>query len=420
MAVKVIVGTQWGDEGKGKVTDILAQDVDIVTRYQGGNNAGHTVVVGKETFKLHLIPSGILYKDVVCLIGNGVVIDLQVLLGEIDKLRGRGVKVGPENLKISSLAHVILPYHRLLDTHQEKKRKNKIGTTGRGIGPAYADKISRLGVRVLDLYNPKVFKEKMKNRNWQKILGKNTPGVNTVFKEYQSYARKISKYIVDSSHFLDLAIRKGKDILLEGAQGTLLDIDHGTYPYVTSSNPVAGGACVGAGIGPGKIKKVIGVAKAYVTRVGGGPFPTEQKGKIGESLREQGAEYGTTTGRARRCGWFDAVILKYAVRVNGLTELVITKLDVLDTFEKIKICNGYRYKGKIIRELPQDIDILRKCKPIYEEMDGWMKPTFNLKKFRDLPKNARRYIQRISKLGEVKISMISVGSKRGQTIRLIK
>jgi adenylosuccinate synthase len=420
MSVKVIVGTQWGDEGKGKVTDILAKDVDIVVRYQGGNNAGHTVVVGSETFKLHLIPSGILYKNVVCVIGNGVVVDPEVFIDEMEKLRKRGIKVTPDNLKISSLAHVILPYHRLLDSFQEKKRKNKIGTTGRGIGPAYADKISRLGVRVLDLYNPKVFKEKMRSKEWARILGKSAPSVDKVYKEYQNYAKKLSKYVIDSSYFIDEAIRKGKDILLEGAQGTLLDIDHGTYPYVTSSNPIAGGACAGAGIGPGKINRVIGVVKAYSTRVGEGPFPTELKEKTGALLREQGAEFGTTTGRARRCGWFDAVVLRYAARVNGLTELVVTKLDVLDSFKKIKICNAYKYKGKIIKELPLDINVFQNAKPIYEEIDGWMEPTFAVKRFRGLPKNARRYIQKISELCGVKISMISVGSKRGQTIRLIK
>jgi adenylosuccinate synthase len=425
MPVTIIVGTQWGDEGKGKITDLLARDVDMVVRYQGGNNAGHTVVIKDETFKLHLIPSGIFYSNVLCVIGNGVVVDPAVLLQEIETLKSKGYPV--ENLRVSSQAHVIFPYHRYLDQAQEKKREaGRIGTTCRGIGPCYVDKFNRRGIRVSDLYNDKAFRAKLDWNIIEKsfLLNKFYDmkieiKADEIINEYLGYAHAIKKYVVvESTTLLSEAISKKKNVLLEGAQGTMLDVDHGTYPYVTCSNPVAGGACVGAGFGPEMVDQVIGVVKAYVTRVGSGPFPTEIPGELGDKLRERGGEYGATTGRPRRCGWFDGVVMRHAAKINGLTHLAITKLDVLDELDKISICVAYEFKGRKISDFPTDIYKLEDCKPVYEEMPGWKQDTSNIKEYRDLPQNAKKYLERLAELANAKISLVSVGAERGQIIRI--
>ncbi|MBN2058555.1 MAG: adenylosuccinate synthase [Candidatus Saganbacteria bacterium] len=425
MTVSIIVGTQWGDEGKGKITDLLARDMDMVVRYQGGNNAGHTVVIGNETFKLHLIPSGIFFANVLCVIGNGVVIDPAVLLQEIETLRSKGHPVN--NLRISSQAHVILPYHKDLDKAQEKKKEaGRIGTTCRGIGPCYVDKYNRRGIRIADLMDPDALKSKLewnleeKGFLLDKYYGmKVSYNVDSIFNEYLGYAHAIKKYVVDeSSSLVRDAIKKNKKLLLEGAQGTMLDVDHGTYPYVTSSNPVSSGACVGAGFPPNVVNEIIGVVKAYVTRVGGGPFPTEIEGGIGDKLREWGGEYGATTGRPRRCGWFDGVVMKHAAKVNGLTQLAITKLDVLDNLDKIEICTAYEYEGKQITDFPTDIRRLAKCKPVYEEMPGWKEDTTKVKDYQHLPEKAKKYLDKLAELAEARISLISVGAERGQIIRV--
>jgi len=425
MTVSIIVGTQWGDEGKGKITDYLTQDMDMVVRYQGGNNAGHTVVIKDKTFKLHLIPSGVFYANVMCVIGNGVVVDPAVLIQEIETLKAQGFSVA--NLKISSQAHVIFPYHRYLDQAQEKKREaGRIGTTSRGIGPCYVDKYNRRGIRVGDLYNEKTFKEKLAWNVEEKgfLLDQfysfdKKIEADKIFNDYIGYAHAIKQYVVlESTALINEAIEKKKNILLEGAQGMMLDVDHGTYPFVTSSNPTSGGACVGAGVGPKEINEVIGVVKAYVTRVGSGPFPTEIEGKLGEELREKGGEYGATTGRPRRCGWFDAVVMKHARRINGLTQLAITKLDVLDGLGNIQVCVAYEYKGKQITDFPTDIDRLAECRPVYEEHAGWSEDTTKIKDYNDLPQNAKKYLTRLAELAGVRISLISVGAERGQIIRV--
>lgn len=422
MSVKIIVGTQWGDEGKGKITDMLAEKVDLVVRYQGGNNAGHTVVVGDETFKLHLIPSGILYPNVACVIGNGVVIDPSILLGEIERLAQQGVHVTPERLKISSIAHVILPFHKLLDGKQEDERSDgsKIGTTGRGIGPAYTDKVSRAGVRMIDLLDPAVLEKKLRARNWDEILPNHNLDINDVVKELSGYGEQLRPHIEDTSLFVNRAIQAGNRIIMEGAQGTMLDVDHGTYPFVTSSNPIAGAACIGAGIGPHKIDQVIGVTKAYATRVGEGPFTTEETGEMGEYLRDKGCEYGTTTSRPRRCGWLDLVVLRYAIRVNGLTEICLTKLDVLDGLKTIKVCTAYETSEGRLEEFPLDSSVYATATPIYDEVPGWDDDISQITDFSQLPQNAKNYVKYISNLTGVPISMISVGSKRSQTIHLLE
>lgn len=425
MPVTVIVGSQWGDEGKGKITDLLSKDMDMVVRYQGGNNAGHTVVIEDKTFKLHLIPSGIFYPNVTCVIGNGVVIDPAVLLSEMETLRAKGIE--PNNLKISAKAHVIFPYHRYIDQAQEKKREaGRIGTTSRGIGPCYVDKFNRRGIRIGDLYNIDAFKEKLKwNIDEKSFLLKNFYKMDfeldfdNILDDYLGYARMMKKYVTeDISVLVEDAAKKGRRVLLEGAQGTMLDVDHGTYPFVTSSNPVSGGACTGAGVGPKLIDNVIGVVKAYVTRVGSGPFVTEIVSGVGDFLREKGGEYGATTGRPRRCGWFDAVVLRYACRVNSLTHLAVTKLDVMDELPSIKICTAYKYNQKEITEFPSDLGILEKCEPVYEELPGWTEDTTKAKSFSDLPLNARAYLERLSSLAGVPISLISIGAERGKIIRL--
>ena len=419
----VLVGAQWGDEGKGKIIDVLSRKADIIVRFQGGNNAGHTIVVNDQQFILHLIPSGILRKNKVCIIGNGVVVDPQVLLEEIESLKKRGINID-SNLKISDQAHLIFPYHRITDRLREtKKGRHKIGTTGRGIGPCYADKVNRSGIRLVDLLDRDVFREKLnsalseKNEIFRKIYGHRGFSFNQIYQEYLGYGVKIRKHVIDCAQFLNIAIKKGKSILFEGAQGTCLDVDFGTYPYVTSSNATAGGACIGTGVSPVDIDRIIGVAKAYTTRVGRGPFPTQFPPSLAQRIRRKGKEFGATTGRPRRCGWFDAVIARRAITINRPQELAVTKLDVLDGLKNIKICTAYKYKGKIYRDFPASIKVLQNCQPVYEEHPGWTRASSGVTNFQDLPLNARRYIKRLEKLLKVKVGMISVGSKREQIIR---
>ncbi|MCK5306582.1 MAG: adenylosuccinate synthase [Candidatus Omnitrophica bacterium] len=420
----VVIGAQWGDEGKGKVIDILAEKSDYIVRFQGGNNAGHTVVVKNRKFILHLIPSGILHKNKKCVIGNGVVVDPEALISEIKKLRSEGIEVNSGNFFIDERAHVILPYHKILDSLKEKKKgKAKIGTTRRGIGPCYTDKAARCGIRMIDLIDKELFKSKLeanlkeKNRVFRKTYNAKGFKFSEVYSQYLKYAKTIKPYVKNCAVILNEAINKGKSVLLEGAQGTLLDVDFGTYPYVTSSNASVGGAFTGSGIGPTKIDKVIGVVKAYTTRVGEGPLPTEFPPDILEKIRNKGEEFGATTGRPRRCGWFDAVVARQAALVNGLNNIVVTKLDVLDELKNIKICTGYRYKGKVYRILPADTGILDSCSPIYENHKGWLKETGSATKFSDLPKEAKNYLDRISELLGVSIYMVSVGSKRSQILK---
>lgn len=417
----VIVGMQWGDEGKGKIIDILSKSADYIVRYQGGSNAGHTVVLGEEEYVFHLIPSGILHKDKICCIGNGVVVDPGVLMKEIEGLSRAGISMNGR-LKISSLAHVILPYHKILDRLREAKRRNKIGTTGRGIGPCYADKINRCGIRMLDLLNRGVFKDKLKdnlkekNEIFRKVY--NHPGFNfaKTYKEYLEYGRRLSKHICNTGLLLNQAIEDKKDVLFEGAQGTYLDIDFGTYPFVTSSSAVSGGACIGTGVSPLKIDKVIGIAKAYATRVGEGPFKTEFRGTFQEFIRNKGNEFGATTGRPRRCGWFDALMVKEAVLLNGVSELAIMKLDVLDGLKTIKLCTGYKYKGALLKEFPYDSNLLKKASIVYKEMPGWPGCVSSVKKYKDLPLNARNYLSLIQDSVNAPITVVSVGSSREETI----
>jgi adenylosuccinate synthase len=418
----VIVGTQWGDEGKGKIVDLLTQYADVVVRFQGGNNAGHTIVLKGEKFIFHLIPSGILYGDKKCIIGNGVVIDPAVLIEEITRIKKRGYLKDDSQLMVSEEAHLILPYHRKIDIAREQIFK--IGTTGRGIGPAYEDKVARCGIRMVDLLDEKVFRNKLEKNLTQKniylvqILHEKSFEVSEIFNQYIQFKKELEKYVKETSAILYEEIQKGKRVLFEGAQGTLLDMDHGTYPYVTASNTVAGNACAGSGIGPTMIDSVIGVAKAYTTRVGEGPFPTELIDQCGERIRERGGEYGSTTGRPRRCGWFDAVIVNHSIRINGIRGVAITKLDVLNDFDKIKICVGYRINGKAIHHVPSRLEMLECCEPIYEELDGWKKEINGAKRFSDLPLNAKQYLQRIEELIHTKVMMISLGSERKETIEI--
>lgn len=421
MANVVVIGAQWGDEGKGKITDLLSKSADVVVRYQGGVNAGHTVVVQGQTFKLHLIPSGILYPTTECIIGSGTVIDPKVLIQELDQLAA--LNVSADNLLISETAHVTMPYHRLIDQASEERRGNhKIGTTGRGIGPTYADKSERTGIRVIDLMDPAGLRSQLtwtinyKNVILEKLYDLPPLDADAVVEEYLGYAERLRPHVVDSSLRIYEAVKQRRNILFEGAQGTLLDLDHGTYPYVTSSNPVAGGACVGAGVGPTIIDRVIGVAKAYTTRVGEGPFPTELKGDIGELLCDRGAEFGTTTGRQRRCGWFDAVIGRYAVRINGLDCLAITKLDVLDELDEINVCVAYEIDGQPCQELPRNARVFAKCKPVYKTLPGWKQSTEHCRSLDDLPKQALDYLKFLAELMEVPIAIVSLGASRDQTI----
>jgi adenylosuccinate synthase len=424
MPVLVVVGAQWGDEGKGKIIDLLTERADIVARYQGGHNAGHTVVVGMEEFILHLIPSGILHRGKLCVIGNGVVVDPAALLQEMDDLKKRGIKID-HSLLISKNAHLIMPYHKALDIASENLKGNKkIGTTGRGIGPAYADKINRKGIRMADLLDPALFREKLAANTGEAnfLLERfyNAPLVrqDEVYEEFMGFARRLKKYIADTTLVLNDAIAKNKKVLAEGAQGTHLDVDHGTYPFVTSSSPTAGGACTGLGIGPSTIAEVMGIVKAYTTRVGSGPFPTELENKTGELLRARGREYGATTGRARRCGWADTLIIRHAVRVNGMRSVAITKLDVLDTLDELKICVGYKYKGKLYEEMPSELAVLEKGVPQYITMPGWKQTTIGITKYGDLPKKARAYVEKLCKLCGVKPAIISTGARRDETILL--
>jgi len=419
---RVIVGAQWGDEGKGKLIDILSEESDFIVRYQGGNNAGHTVIVDGREFIFHLIPSAILRPEKICVIGNGVVIDPKALLEEIDNLRKRSIKINKENLKISLNAHLILPYHKILDKLRESKRTFRIGTTGRGIGPCYADKVARCGIRVVDLINPKVFRQRLKdnlrekNEIFEKVYRQAGFPFDATYAEYARYAKKLEKFAANTSLLLNKAYLDGKSILFEGAQGTFLDIDFGTYPFVTSSNATVGGACYGTGFSPNKIGKVIGVLKAYTTRVGEGPFPTEFSQKLMQLIRKKGKEFGATTGRPRRCGWLDAVMGRYAVMINGISELAIMKLDVLDNLKTIKICTAYKYKGRLYKDFPSDLGILQRCQPVYEEHKGWQESTQKVRDYEKLPKAARRYIERLEVLLDTKVKYISVGSRRTQTI----
>lgn len=422
MACVVIIGTQWGDEGKGKIVDLLTRHADFVVRFQGGNNAGHTIVLKGEKFIFHLIPSGILYRGKKCIIGNGVVLDPEVLLEEIKELKERGYFKDDHQLMISEEAHLIFPYHRKIDVAREKIFK--IGTTGRGIGPAYEDKVARCGIRVIDLMDEEVFREKLeanllqKNTYLVEVLKEEPFRFSEIFDSYLCFRDRLKKYIKDTTLILHEALDRGKHILFEGAQGTLLDLDHGTYPFVTASNTVAGNVCAGAGIPPTKIDTILGVAKAYTTRVGEGPFPTELKDEVGERIRQRGGEYGATTGRPRRCGWFDAVIVHHSIRINGIREIALTKMDVLNDFEKIKICVGYQIDGKVFYHVPSNLRIWQSAKPIYEEMEGWKGEIRGAKQYKDLPLNARRYIKRIEELVQAKVTMISVGSEREETIIL--
>lgn len=421
MASVIIVGTQWGDEGKGKIVDYLANKAQYVVRSQGGSNAGHTVVVDNIKYKLRLLPSGILHKDKVCIIGNGVVIEPKVFLSEIDGLIEK--KVNMSNLKISNRAHVLMPYHKILDELQEEDLgENKLGTTKNGIGPCYMDKASRLGIRIVDLMNKETFAKKLKfnveikNKLLKKLY--NHEGINyeELLKEYLEYADRLRPYVADTTTILNKAIKEKKNILFEGAQATMLDLDHGTYPFVTSSYPAAGGACTGSGIGPRKIDNVIGVVKAYSTRVGEGPFPSELFDDIGQFIRDKGGEYGTVTGRARRCGWIDACVIKYASYINGLDSVAITRLDILDELDKLKICVAYKYNGEILEDYPADLDILSKAEPVYEEFDGWKTSTANIREYDKLPENAKKYLKRLSEVIDTEISIVSVGAGRDETI----
>jgi adenylosuccinate synthase len=421
MPATVILGAQWGDEGKGKITDRYSQDADVVVRYQGGNNAGHTIVVDGERFALSLIPSGVLYPQVTPVIGNGTVVDPAVMIREMDELAERGID--PSRVRVSGNAHVIMPYHRKLDAVLERfLGKQQIGTTKRGIGPAYMDKYSRFGIRVQDLFDAKIFREKLevalkdKNRQLQKVYNQLPLDLEEIYAEYLGYADRLQSHVTDTSLLVWQAIRDGKSVLYEGAQGTLLDIDHGTYPFVTSSNPTAGGAVTGSGVGPRDIDRVIGVAKAYITRVGTGPFPTELSDEIGDRLIEIGGEYGVVTGRRRRTGWLDAVALRYAARVNGLTEIALTKLDVLSHFDTIRIAVAYDHLGDRYAEFPRQQRVLYDCHPVYEEHPGWSVDITGVKTYDQLPDAAKRYVERIEELTGVPISSVGVGPGREATL----
>jgi len=417
----VVIGTQWGDEGKGKIIDYLSKDAEVVVRFQGGNNAGHTVVTKEYKFQFHLIPSGILNPDILNIIGNGVVVDLEALIYEIDELHSK--KIATSNLKISSNSHLVMPYHRILDKAKENLLGDmKIGTTKKGIGPSYSDKASRSGIRMQDLLNIKIFKKKLeivlkeKNAVLAKIYNLPPLDFNVILNKYRYLSQRIGDYILDTSKLINDALDEGKRVIFEGAQGTFLDIDHGTYPFVTSSSTVAASACIGSGIGPKRIDNIIGVAKAYTTRVGQGPFPTEIKGKIGNMLREKGSEYGTTTGRPRRCGWLDTILLKYASRINSISFLALTKLDVLSFLNNIKICNSYSHNDKYYEEFPCNQSIFNEVNPLYEDFSGWKEDISKIRNFNDLPEKTKKYIRKIENEIKVPIKFISVGPERDQMI----
>jgi adenylosuccinate synthase len=425
MANVAIIGAQWGDEGKGKIVDLFTDDADIVVRFQGGNNAGHTLVVDGKKTVLHLIPSGALHPNKLCIIGNGVVVDPEVLLEEIAALKRQGHFIDDAQLRISEEAHLIMPYHKAIDQARERLRgEGMIGTTGRGIGPAYEDKVARVGIRFIDLLEEETFQEKLqrnieeKNIYLKAILKEKTLDFNKLHDSYSVFREKLRSYVTNTGLLLDREMRAGKQVLFEGAQGTLLDVDHGTYPFVTSSNTVAGGVCSGTGVGPRHIHQVIGISKAYTTRVGSGPFPTEIHGAEGEILKREGFEFGATTGRPRRCGWFDAVGVRYAVRMNGITGIALTKLDVLTGFEKIPICTAYRYEGKVLHDFPASSKVMQNVQPVYEEMEGWAKPLDDVREFSDLPAPAQQYVRRLEELVETEIILVSVGPGREQTILL--
>ncbi len=425
MANVVIVGSQWGDEGKGKLVDILTEFAHVIVRFQGGSNAGHTVVVGDKKFIFHQLPSGILHEHKRCIIGSGVVVDPQTLIEEIEEIKGKGFFKSDNALLISEEAQIIMPYHKRIDIAREnKKGANKIGTTGRGIGPAYENKMSRMGIRLIDLVEEEIFREKLERNleeqnfyltNWLQDEGFS---FQEIYDQYRALGEKIGRYMANTSLIINREIEEGKDVLFEGAQGALLDVDHGTYPYVTSSNTVAGSACVGSGVGPVKIDRVVGITKAYTTRVGSGPFPAELKDEVGNHLREKGAEYGATTGRPRRCGWFDAVVVRHSSRVNGLTDLAVTKLDVLGGLKKIKICTAYKYKGKKIHEFPASLKMQEECDLVYEEVNGWEEDISMVKDLNDLPSNAQKYLKIIEQLVGVETCMVSLGDERSQTMML--
>ncbi len=425
MANVAIIGAQWGDEGKGKIVDLFTHDADIIVRFQGGNNAGHTLVVDGKKTVLHLVPSGALHPGKLCVIGNGVVVDPEVLLKEIAGLKQTGWLLDDASLRISEEAHLIMPYHKAIDQARERLRgEGMIGTTGRGIGPAYEDKVARIGIRFIDLLEEETFQEKLrrnieeKNIYLKAILKEKALDFNKIHDRYSGYREKLKTYVIDTGLLLDREIRAGKRVLFEGAQGTLLDVDHGTYPFVTSSNTVAGGVSSGTGVGPRHIHQVIGISKAYTTRVGSGPFPTELHGSEGEILKREGIEFGATTGRPRRCGWFDAVAVRHAVRISGITGLALTKLDVLTGFKKIPMCVAYRYDDKVHEEFPASIRAMQSAQPILEEMDGWDTPLTAVRRFSDLPANAQKYVRRIEKILETEVILVSVGPDREQTVML--
>lgn len=423
MATAMVLGTQWGDEGKGKIVDYLAQKADVVIRSQGGNNAGHTVVVDDKAFALRLLPSGILFSDKTCIIGSGVVVNPEVLLQELDGMKEKGVTIS--KLEISTRAHVIMPYHIRIDEEDEKlKGDAKIGTTKNGIGPCYADKINRVGIRIGDLMDKNIFAKKLrvnlklKNRLFETYYGCQGFDFDTIYQEYLGYADRIRPYVKDTNYSANVYINEGRKVLFEGAQATMLDIDHGTYPFCTSSNPTAGGACTGSGVGPRRMENIVGVVKAYTTRVGAGPFPAEQNNEIGEYLRNTGHEFGTVTGRPRRCGWLDTAVVKYAAMLNSLDYLAITRLDILDDLDTIKICTGYRYNGQLLPEYPASLEVLEQVEPVYEEMPGWKTDISACKTYDELPEAARKYVERISELVGVPLGIVSVGPNRSQTIIL--
>ena len=420
MPVQIVVGAQWGDEGKGKIVDVLSQMTNIVARYQGGANAGHTIYINDDKYVLHLIPAGIFHPNVTCVIGNGVVIDPIALMEEIHQLEALKISL-KGRLLISHNAHLIMPYHKLLDSIREQQSE-KIGTTGRGIGPAYIDKAMRVGIKIVDLLNRDVFVAKLKrnieekNQIIKNIYGEAELDVDKIVSEYIEFDKKIDGYVTDTALYLNKSVRENKMILAEGAQGALLDVDHGTYPFVTSSNPTSGGACTGLGIPPTSITSILGTVKAYTTRVGNGPFPTEQINETGEKLRELGHEFGATTGRPRRCGWFDAVSVKYSAMINGIKQIAVTKLDVLDTFEEIKICVGYQLKGKLLKSFPTDAQTLDAIEPLYETFDGWKTKTVGVAAFKDLPLNAQKYVKAMASFTGSEVKMISTGARRDQII----
>ena len=425
MSTVVITGTQWGDEGKGKIVDYLAQQAETVVRFQGGSNAGHTVMVDGEAYKLRLLPSGILYKNTHNIIANGVVVNPEVMLQEMDAMEARGIDVS--GIRLSDRAHVVMPYHRIMDgLGDEQKGKGKIGTTKNGIGPCYIDRDDRIGIRVCDWMDPEVFAEKLKvnlekkNKELQALYNHEPLDFDEIYKEYCGYADRLRPYVCDAITLLNDEIDAGRKVLFEGAQATMLDIDYGTYPYCTASHPISGGVTVGAGVSPKKIGKVFGVVKAYCTRVGEGPFPTEQLNEIGEKLREAGHEYGVVTGRPRRTGWLDAVVVRYAGVLSGIDYMAITRLDILDTFDEIKMCTGYKYKGEILKLVPASLKVVAECEPVYETFEGWKTDISGIRKYEELPEKARKYVERMAEVTGIDAGIVSVGPNRDQTIVVAK